>query len=80
VVRTNLPAAQSDAAATVRAYKGLAVVERAFRSMKTVDLDLQRYTIVANAVIPTSSRRAGDAVYREGSASLTSTRAGFRAN
>ena len=41
VVRTNLPAAQSDAAATVRAYKGLAVVERAFRSMKTVDLELR---------------------------------------
>ena len=41
VVRTNLPAAQSDAAATVRAYKSLAVVERAFRSMKTVDLELR---------------------------------------
>ena len=38
VVRTNLPAAQSDAAATVRAYKNLSSVERAFRSMKTVDL------------------------------------------
>jgi hypothetical protein len=41
VVRTNLPAAQSDAAATVRAYKNLASVERAFRSMKTVDLELR---------------------------------------
>ncbi len=41
VVRTNLPAVQSDAAATVRAYKGLAAVERAFRSMKTVDLELR---------------------------------------
>ena len=41
VVRTNLPPAQCDAAATVRAYKGLAVVERAFRSMKTVDLELR---------------------------------------
>jgi hypothetical protein len=41
VVRTNLPAAQSDAAATVRAYKSLAGVERAFRSMKTVDLELR---------------------------------------
>ncbi len=41
VVRTNLPAARSDAAATVRAYKSLSRVERAFRSMKTVDLDLR---------------------------------------
>src|SRR5205814_234360 len=41
VVRTNLPVVQSDAAATVRAYKGLAAVERAFRSMKTVDLELR---------------------------------------
>src|SRR6202030_1945110 len=51
VVRTNLPTAQSDAPtgqargltahATVRAYKSLAGVERAFRSMKTVDLELR---------------------------------------
>jgi hypothetical protein len=41
VVRTNLPPAQCDAAATVRAYKGLAAVERAFRSLKTVDLELR---------------------------------------
>jgi hypothetical protein len=41
VVRTNLPAAQSDAAATVRAYKNLSSVEHAFRSMKTVDLQLR---------------------------------------
>ena len=41
VIRTNLPAAQSDAAATVRAYKSLAQVERAFRCMKTVDLELR---------------------------------------
>src|SRR2546423_9333098 len=41
VVRTNLPAAQSDAAATVRAYKSLSGVERALRSMKTVDLELR---------------------------------------
>src|SRR5213593_2912381 len=40
VVRTNLPAAQSDAAATVRAYKSLSGVEHAFRSLKTVDLEL----------------------------------------
>jgi hypothetical protein len=41
VVRTNLPAAQSDAGATVRAYKNLSSVEHAFRSMKTVDLQLR---------------------------------------
>jgi hypothetical protein len=41
VLRTSLPVAQSDAADTVRAYKSLAGVERAFRSMKTVDLDLR---------------------------------------
>jgi Transposase DDE domain len=41
VVRTNLPATQSDAAETVRAYKSLAGVEHAFRSMKTVDLELR---------------------------------------
>ena len=40
-VRTNLPAAQSDAAATVRAYKSLSGVEHAFRSLKTVDLELR---------------------------------------
>ena len=40
VLRTNLPA-QSDATACVRAYKSLAGVERAFRSMKTVDLELR---------------------------------------
>ena len=41
VVRTNLPAAQSDAVDTVRAYKSLAGVEQAFRSMKSVDLELR---------------------------------------
>ena len=41
VLRTNLASAQTDAAATVRAYKSLAGVERAFRSMKTVDLELR---------------------------------------
>ncbi len=40
VVRTNLPTAQSDAAATVRAYKSLSGVEHAFRSIKTIDPDL----------------------------------------
>ena len=41
VVRTSLTAAQSDAGNTVRAYKRLASVEHAFRSMKTVDLELR---------------------------------------
>jgi hypothetical protein len=41
VLRTNLTAEQSDAAATVRSYKSLAQVERAFRCMKTVDLDIR---------------------------------------
>ena len=41
MVRTSLTAAQSDAGNTVRAYKRLASVEHAFRSMKTVDLELR---------------------------------------
>jgi hypothetical protein len=41
VIRTNLPATQSDVAATVRAYKSLGGVEHAFRSLKTVDLELR---------------------------------------
>src|SRR5438309_1561554 len=41
VIRTNLPAEHSDAAATVHAYKSLSGVEHAFRSLKTVDLELR---------------------------------------
>ena len=41
VVRTSLPAEASDAAQTVKSYKSLAQVERAFRSLKTVDLELR---------------------------------------
>ena len=41
MVRTNLPAEHSDTAATVRAYKSLSGVEHAFRSLKTVDLELR---------------------------------------
>jgi hypothetical protein len=41
VIRTSVPAAQLDAAAAVAAYKSLAHVERAFRSMKTVDLHVR---------------------------------------
>jgi transposase len=38
VLRTPLPAQQMDTAQVVRSYKSLAEVERAFRSLKTVDL------------------------------------------
>jgi transposase len=41
VLRTNVPADALNAADTVRAYKSLAGVERAFRSLKTVDLDIR---------------------------------------
>ena len=41
VIRTSLSAAQLDAAGTVAAYKSLANVERAFRSIKTVDLHVR---------------------------------------
>ncbi|TFH66982.1 MAG: IS1634 family transposase [Gemmatimonadales bacterium] len=41
VIRTNVPAATLGAEDTVRAYKGLSVVERAFRSMKTMDLKIR---------------------------------------
>ena len=41
VVRTNLPKKLLDDASTVGAYKSLARVERAFRSLKTVDIQLR---------------------------------------
>jgi hypothetical protein len=41
VIRTSVPAAQLDAGSTVAAYKSLAHVERAFRSMKTIDLHVR---------------------------------------
>jgi len=41
VVRTSLPERDLPAEAAVSAYKGLAVVERAFRSLKTVDLNVR---------------------------------------
>ena len=41
VLRTDVKPALLDAAATVRAYKNLATVERAFRSVKTVDLEVR---------------------------------------
>jgi transposase len=41
IVRTSLPATTLDDAGTVAAYKSLALVERAFRSLKTVDLQIR---------------------------------------
>jgi transposase len=41
VIRTSLSAEQMDSAETVRTYKSLADVERAFRSLKTVDLKVR---------------------------------------
>ncbi|MFN8570337.1 MAG: IS1634 family transposase, partial [Kouleothrix sp.] len=41
VIRTSLSAEQLDAPAAVAAYKSLAHVERAFRSIKTVDLNVR---------------------------------------
>jgi hypothetical protein len=40
-VRTSLPADAIDDKATVRAYKSLSMVERAFRCLKTVDLHVR---------------------------------------
>ena len=41
VVRTSLPAGALDDAATVRGYKSLRLMERAFRCIKTVDLQIR---------------------------------------
>ena len=41
VLRTSVPAETLDAAAVVSTYKSLAQVERAFRSIKTVDLEVR---------------------------------------
>ncbi len=41
IIRTSVPAAQMDAAQCVRNYKSLANVERAFRSLKTLDLKVR---------------------------------------
>jgi hypothetical protein len=41
VLRTSVPQAEFDAETTVRSYKALATVERAFRSCKTVDLEVR---------------------------------------
>jgi hypothetical protein len=41
IIRTSVPAVQMDAPACVRNYKALANVERAFRSLKTIDLKVR---------------------------------------
>jgi transposase len=41
IVRTNLKSETFDATSTVRAYKDLANVERAFRCIKTIDLEIR---------------------------------------
>jgi transposase len=41
VIRTSVPAEQLDPGETVQAYKDLARVERAFRCLKTVDLNIR---------------------------------------
>jgi Transposase DDE domain len=41
IVRTSVPATQMDGPECVRSYKSLANVERAFRSMKTIDLKVR---------------------------------------
>ena len=41
VIRTNVPKKQLGTADAVRSYKGLCEVERAFRSLKTVDLKIR---------------------------------------
>lgn len=41
VIRTSVPASSMDAAQCVRSYKSLANVERAFRSLKSVDLKVR---------------------------------------
>ena len=41
VIRTSLPESELDGPGTVRAYKRLSSVERAFRSLKTVDLKVR---------------------------------------
>ena len=51
VIRTSLPAESFDDTTTVRSYKSLALVERAFRCIKTVDLHVRPvYHRLANRV------------------------------
>jgi len=41
IIRTSMPAVQMDAPQCVRNYKSLSNVERAFRSLKTIDLKVR---------------------------------------
>ncbi len=41
IIRTSVPPTQMDSADCVRNYKSLANVERAFRSLKTIDLKVR---------------------------------------
>ncbi|MBM4198016.1 MAG: IS1634 family transposase [Gammaproteobacteria bacterium] len=41
IIRTSVPSAQMDAPQCVRSYKALSTVERAFRSLKSVDLKIR---------------------------------------
>jgi transposase len=41
IIRTSVPKKQMDSAEAVRSYKALAQVERAFRTMKTIDLHIR---------------------------------------
>ena len=52
VVRTSLPKKALDAAATVGAYKSLARVERAFRSLKTVDIQILGVAVLSPMCSP----------------------------
>ena len=45
VIRAQVPPEQLDDAGVVRAYKSLAAVERAFRHLKTVDLELRPFYV-----------------------------------
>ena len=47
VIRTNVPAQVFSSEQAVRHYKSLSAVERAFRSLKTVDLHVRPFTIVS---------------------------------
>jgi hypothetical protein len=59
VLRTNVPADLLGTAATVLAYKSLAGVERAFRSIKTVDLEIRpiHHRLADRVPIPGNRRR-----------------------
>ena len=56
VIRTSVPAEHLDANEAVQAYKDLSRVERAFRSLKTIDLEIRPIRHwTARACAPTSS-------------------------